>query len=451
MQISTVTQCPSAFASYTPTPTSPGVSPGGSGAYPFGSGGSSSGSGNSPGNSPDQGPCPGEGYTCDSCSDGWFCPPLPTPALPAPCGYGWPCYHCAGGWFCVPWPRNAGIGAGAGSGIQSYQTLSPGIKAPSTYPDTNGYKYVGCYQDSPDRALRDAQLLTIAGGMTSGQCINFCSAQGFTIAGTEDSAECYCGYKVLDSTAMEGSQCNMSCAGDPTNITICGGPWALSIWSVNGSIQQGQSPEKQATPVTTAAWQLPSGMRVSKATVTTDIFAWPSLAPSADTGIAAPFPTSLDVSGLEAAMLAAVASEAGGLALVDSASASDMMESVSMIINMGISSIASVLSLTAPGSHTLFFPGPTNLPLGPGPVVSSTTVLTGVTYRAETAANSLPTLDSIDSGAMEEDNAANAFGSSDGGASIDVSSSAAEGEESFANVPGAGKGRRASRRRAHWA
>ncbi|OTA68623.1 hypothetical protein K449DRAFT_429490 [Hypoxylon sp. EC38] len=55
------------------------------------------------GNGP-QGPCPGSGYSCHDCIDGWFCPPPQTPALPAPCGFGWPCAHCYGGWFCVPHP-----------------------------------------------------------------------------------------------------------------------------------------------------------------------------------------------------------------------------------------------------------------------------------------------------------------------------------------------------------
>lgn len=447
VQVSTVTQCPSAFASYTPTPTSPGVSPAGSGVYPFGSRGAPSGSGGSPGGGSGTGPCPGEGYTCDSCSDGWFCPPLQTPALPAPCGYGWPCYHCAGGWFCVPRPQNTG------AGIQKYPTSSSGIKVPSTYPDTNGYKYVGCYQDSPNRALRDAQLLTLAGGMTSGQCISFCSAQGFTIAGTEDSTQCYCGYKILDSIAMESSQCNMSCAGDPTNNTMCGGPWALSIWSINGSIQQGQSPEKQVTLATSASWQQPGSVRLSKGVVTTAISAWPPLAPSADTGITVTDPTSMGVSDLESAMLAAVASEAGGVALVDSTSASGIIESVSMILNMGMSSIASVLTLAAPASLTPFISGPTNLPLGPGPVVPSTTISTGVVYVAESAAIRLPTLNPIESNPIGGDAAANALGTSDSSAFVDMTSNAADREEAhvFPTLPGVGKGWRAARRRAHWA
>lgn len=266
--------------------------------------------------------------------------------------------------------------------------------------------------------------------MTSGQCINFCNARGFTIAGTEYGTQCYCGYKVLDSMAMESSQCNMSCAGDLTNNTMCGGSWALSIWSVNGSIQQGQSPEKQVTPANTGVWQLPSGVKLSKAAVGTAILAWPSLASSADTGVAAAFPTSMSVSDLEVAILAAVASEAGGMALVDLASASNIVASASMILNLGMSRVASVLSLTATASHTPFISGPTNLPLGPGPVVRSTTSPVDVTYLADTAATSLLTPKSVGSDIMGERNAASVLGSSSGGVLINVASNAAQREGS---------------------
>ncbi|PSR88763.1 hypothetical protein BD289DRAFT_226775 [Coniella lustricola] len=89
--------CPSAFSSYS-FASSPSTLPGSlvSSAMPSSTDGSAAGS------------CPGQGYTCDDCVNGWFCPPLQTPALPAPCGYGWPCYHCRGGWFCAPMLSTAG-------------------------------------------------------------------------------------------------------------------------------------------------------------------------------------------------------------------------------------------------------------------------------------------------------------------------------------------------------
>lgn len=439
-----MTVCPTAFASYTPT-AGAGGSSGGSGGLgsPFGSGGSS-------GDGSDAGPCPGQGYTCDSCADGWFCPPVQTPALPAPCGYGWPCYHCEDGWFCVPSPPTIG------PEIQAYSTSrpgEPGIKAPAVQaPDTNGYQYVGCYKDNPDRALRDAQLLTLAGGMTTEQCVGFCSVQGFPIAGTEYSTQCFCGYMLLDSMMVDESQCNMSCAGDATNTTMCGGPWALGIWSVDGSVRQGDSPVNQFTLATTPGWQHTGGVRYSMTAVTTPIWAWPPFASSAGPAATAPSP-SMDMSGLESAILSAVAAEAGGMALLDSAAAGGIIESVSLILNQGMSSIANVLSLTTPAINPPFISGPTNIPLGPGPVVPSTTIPTATTLLVETAALPIPTSKMAEANAAGEDATADDPGASEGGAFVGVNSNGAEkdGSYTFPTLPGVNRRWRAPRRRAHWA
>ncbi|KAK0391801.1 hypothetical protein NLU13_1300 [Sarocladium strictum] len=48
------------------------------------------------------GPCSGQGFKCDECLNGWFCPPQETPAQVLPCGLGWPCFHCTSGSFCIP-------------------------------------------------------------------------------------------------------------------------------------------------------------------------------------------------------------------------------------------------------------------------------------------------------------------------------------------------------------
>lgn len=48
------------------------------------------------------GPCSGQGFRCDECLNGWFCPPQETPAQVLTCGLGWPCFHCNSGSFCIP-------------------------------------------------------------------------------------------------------------------------------------------------------------------------------------------------------------------------------------------------------------------------------------------------------------------------------------------------------------
>lgn len=355
VQTSIMTFCPSAFSSYVPS------------AYPgLGNAGSSGGSGTGTDGS-EAGPCPGQGYTCSDCLDGWFCPPFQTPAAQVPCGYGWPCYHCEGGFFCVPIPQTVAPAAP----VHAHSTPTPQTALPADPQPTNGYQYVGCYEDNPNRSLRDAQLLSVAGGMTTGQCVDFCQTQGFAIAGTEDGTQCFCGTLLLDSVTLDEGHCNMSCSGDVANSSMCGGPWALSIWTIDGSVQQAQdqSPEKRVTLATAPGWQDALAVK-SKFDAATAVYAWPPLGPSISTGAGSL--TSMNTSKLESAILAAVAAEASGLAPIEPASASDIIASVSMILNMGMSSIASDLSLVGPISNTILFSGPTNIPLAPGPVIPLT-------------------------------------------------------------------------------
>lgn len=183
-----------------------------------------------------KGPCPDHGYTCDDCLDGWFCPPVQTPAWPAPCGYGWPCYHCEGGWFCVPLPEDLPSAALLASASTS-SVVTP------THPSvTNGYLYAGCYADDSTRVLSKAEVLDLRGGMTNGECVRFCQKQGLALAGTEDGAQCFCGNVLLGSALLSPDHCNVTCTGDLTNSTVCGGSWALSVWSSDGTAQQQPNP-----------------------------------------------------------------------------------------------------------------------------------------------------------------------------------------------------------------
>lgn len=472
VQTSVVTMCPTAVSSSFSAPggslgwstAGAGGSAPGSGGFPVGSGGNSAGcggagaegggnplgSGEHPGeDGSEEGSCPGQGYTCDGCLDGWFCPPMQTPALPAPCGYGWPCYHCEDGWFCVPVPSAAGY-------MHARSTPTPTSAKPTSNPATansatESYQYVGCYQDDQGRALRDAQLLKLTGGMTNEGCVSFCRGQGFTLAGTEDGSRCFCGTTLLDSTILGDKQCNVSCAGDHTNSTMCGGSWALSIWSPDGSIQQGQSLNNhQLLDMNTSNWQNPAGVGDSGSPITVTSNASPSLAsPSNESSGPSP---SIDMSGLEAAIFSVVASEAGGVASKAPASAGGLIQSVSLILNNGMSSVAGESSLTMPTSNGPSMSGPTDTMLGPGPVVPSTSV--PATYPAGIRTGSIPSSATVVSGGMGARDAA------DGGRRVpdggifagDAPHAAVDGaSHGFPTLPGASKGRRSFRRRAHWA
>jgi hypothetical protein len=175
-----------------------------------------------------EGPCPGHGYTCDDCVDGWFCPPIQTPAWPAPCGYGWPCYQCKSGWFCVPLAGDTDTTSLSASGPTS------SVMIPTSLPATIGYQYAGCYADDFTRVLSESEILDVPGGMTNEECVKFCKRQGLTLAGTEDGAQCFCGNVLIGSALLPSGRCNIPCTGDLDNSTVCGGPWALSVWGPGG-------------------------------------------------------------------------------------------------------------------------------------------------------------------------------------------------------------------------
>lgn len=368
------------------------------------------------------------GYTCSDCLDGWFCPPFQTPAAQVPCGYGWPCYHCVGGWFCVPDPRSAAPPAPVPANMPVHvhsTTARPNAAIPTAHPPTNGYRYAGCYQDNPDRALRDAQLLHAPGGMTNGRCVDFCRTQGFVIAGTENGSQCFCGRLLLDSLTLKNEQCNTSCAGDGANSTMCGGPWSLSIWTIDGSLQQAKSPKRDSALATTPGCQDISGVKPNL-NAAAAIYAWPSSTPSAmgPDSLAA-----MNTSNLEAAILAAVAAEARGLAF-EPASANGIIESVSLILNVGMSSIA----------HDLALAFPTSSAASPG------------TFPV-TAAPGMPTGYQDEAGPLGSDPAPEARGITGGEGLVDEDDD--EGSYVFPTLPGVttpgvSRGRRAPRRWAGW-
>ncbi|KAL8970463.1 MAG: hypothetical protein Q9183_001511 [Haloplaca sp. 2 TL-2023] len=82
------------------------------------------------------------------------------------------------------------------------------------------YRYGGCWlENNPGRQLS----IQIAGNdptMTNEKCINGCNAQGYPIAATEYTNECWCG-KRLPLTQKNETDCNYACTGDETQI--CGG------------------------------------------------------------------------------------------------------------------------------------------------------------------------------------------------------------------------------------
>lgn len=381
-QISTMTLCPSVFSSYLQ------VSSGSPSAGISGTSVSSASSGPSRTVGSQSGPCPGQGYTCSECLNGWFCPPSQTPAAQVPCGLGWPCYHCQSGYFCIPASRT--IFAALDAHLRS--TPSTQAVAATDLPMAGKYQYLGCYQDNSDRSLRDAQLLSVAGGMTTEQCVDFCQTQELPIAGTEYSTQCFCGNLLLDSVNLDEGQCNMTCSGDTSNSSMCGGSWALSIWAIDGSLQQSQSqslgelPETLNTPglqdtladesapgaATTAYTMLPPGLSL--------------------TTKAATFVT-VNTLNAESAIPTSATVKVDELLPAQPASASDRLDSRPMTPTMDTPSVASKSSGVVHSGITAIIAEVTDIPLAPGPVISSLMFSTSgqsSTSLAFTAAASQP-------------------------------------------------------------
>ena len=127
-----------------------------------------------------------------------------------------------------------------------------------------GWTYSGCFSDSAStRALTGINLANLGrDNVTSTGCINYCAAQGFTIAGTEWSSQCFCGDSLASgSVALAESQCAMPCIADASEI--CGGSLSLSIFQVSPSEGTGAVADLAATDTT------PTGVADATASSTT--------------------------------------------------------------------------------------------------------------------------------------------------------------------------------------
>ncbi|KAI8212667.1 WSC domain-containing protein [Colletotrichum sp. SAR 10_66] len=101
-----------------------------------------------------------------------------------------------------------------------------------------GFKYLGCYTDSPgNRQLARASYVDYS-RMTEESCIAFCSAKGFPYAGVEYASECYCDYSLgLLATKQPESDCNFACTGDSTEP--CGAGDRLSVFTTTAAAVAG--------------------------------------------------------------------------------------------------------------------------------------------------------------------------------------------------------------------
>jgi WSC domain len=90
-----------------------------------------------------------------------------------------------------------------------------------------------------------------------------CYAAGYSYAGVEYAAECYCGNAVVNGGTLEDdSGCNMPCQADI--LSYCGGPYRLNVYAYNGvvpppTVPVGGGGPPPANGVTALTTGLPTG------------------------------------------------------------------------------------------------------------------------------------------------------------------------------------------------
>lgn len=119
------------------------------------------------------------------------------------------------------------------TGTSSGSGASPSsITVKNTSGSTDTWTYQGCYTDLiPDRNVRS--LANWGSGQSSTECASNCYSAGYSIAGTEYGAQCFCGNTLTSTTKMDDSQCNTPCTG--ASSETCGGTSRLSIYAKTGT------------------------------------------------------------------------------------------------------------------------------------------------------------------------------------------------------------------------
>ena len=106
------------------------------------------------------------------------------------------------------------------------------ITVKNTLGSSETWVYQGCYTDlAPDRNTRS--LANWGSGQSSSDCANNCFSAGYSIAGTEYGAQCFCGKIMTSTTKRSDSECNQACKGDSTET--CGGASRLSVYAKAGA------------------------------------------------------------------------------------------------------------------------------------------------------------------------------------------------------------------------
>ncbi|CAG8742898.1 34887_t:CDS:2 [Gigaspora margarita] len=139
-----------------------------------------------------------------------------------------------------PCVGNASYPCGGDSGYTIYQAIisidkQPQISAAEKVSIIrnlkNDKRYEGCIRDSPycnQRALNGSKKEFSS--LSIDDCISFCKDNNYKYAGLEIGSQCFCDNNYNSINMLNPEECSSSCTGN--KYELCGGPLALSIYSI---------------------------------------------------------------------------------------------------------------------------------------------------------------------------------------------------------------------------
>ncbi len=115
---------------------------------------------------------------------------------------------------------------------------------PAPAPPSSAAAYKGCFEDRSERDLSGPR--TSSDSMTISTCRSFCRTQGYTYAGLQYAAECFCDYDYGAYARVGDGECSMSCRGN--GAERCGNAWRNSVYSTAEDASPAAAPPSPAVP-----------------------------------------------------------------------------------------------------------------------------------------------------------------------------------------------------------
>ncbi|KAG9698849.1 hypothetical protein KCU95_g2247, partial [Aureobasidium melanogenum] len=145
----------------------------------------------------------------------------------------------------------------------------------SAAPGTNGYDYLGCYNETTGIAGTSGARAITGGKMETGDnttvadCLQYCGQNSYQYAGLEYSKECWCGsYLSALSNKLSESNCSLPCVGDDSEL--CGGYLTISLYNLTSKkagSDDSSSTKGAASSVSASSWTFVLGAGVMALTV----------------------------------------------------------------------------------------------------------------------------------------------------------------------------------------